>query len=146
MIEWDDQYNVNIKVIDEQHKKIFDIINKYFEAVQRKDNDAGIKYLLSELTQYVLTHFKTEEEYLVKFNYKDVDAHKLEHMEFISKIKDVNNRVLNNEKIYTMDIGNYILNWIKNHIAVTDKKYSGFLLFMTWIPACLSSLPISFRF
>ncbi len=28
MIEWYDKYSVNISLIDEQHKKLFEIINK----------------------------------------------------------------------------------------------------------------------
>ena len=28
MLEWNDKYSVNISLIDEQHKKLFDIINK----------------------------------------------------------------------------------------------------------------------
>ncbi len=32
MIEWNDKYNVNISLIDEQHKKLFEIINKAFIA------------------------------------------------------------------------------------------------------------------
>ena len=32
MIEWNDKYSVNISLIDEQHKKLFEIINKAIVA------------------------------------------------------------------------------------------------------------------
>ncbi len=28
MIKWNDKYSVNISLIDEQHKKLFELINK----------------------------------------------------------------------------------------------------------------------
>ena len=35
--EWDEKYSVNILKIDEEHKKIFQIINKANDAINNKN-------------------------------------------------------------------------------------------------------------
>jgi hemerythrin len=37
MIEWDDKYSVGVSVIDKQHKKLIDIINKAITAKQHNN-------------------------------------------------------------------------------------------------------------
>ena len=36
-IKWDDAYSLGIKNIDDQHKKLFDIVDKIFSLQESKD-------------------------------------------------------------------------------------------------------------
>lgn len=36
LIEWQDSYSVGISLIDGQHKKLFDWINEFYTAINKK--------------------------------------------------------------------------------------------------------------
>ncbi len=73
MITWDDKYSVGISSIDEEHKKLIDIINKVIDAKQHTDNSIEITEILNEMNNYVLTHFANEETYMIKYNYPEYE-------------------------------------------------------------------------
>lgn len=52
-LAWSDEYSVNIKEMDEQHKKLVEIINKHNSAVNSKDEREILKNTESILTAKV---------------------------------------------------------------------------------------------
>ena len=77
MIEWNEEHNVNISIIDEVHTKFIDIINKAAIAKQHKNHREKILEILNEMTTFALKHFTTEESYMIKFNYPEYQYHKM---------------------------------------------------------------------
>ncbi len=123
MIEWDDKYCVGVSIIDKDHKEFIDTINKAIIVKENNDNPEGVKEILREMTNYVLTHFKTEETYMIEFNYPEYKHHKEEHRDFTMKIISYLDSVINDN----FQIGSILLedlkSWLVNHIQVTDQKY-----------------------
>ena len=76
MLEWDDKYSVGISIIDEQHKKLFDLINRTLYAKELGYNKEALRVILEGMTYYTLKHFKTEENYMKEFNYPEYQSHK----------------------------------------------------------------------
>jgi len=60
---------LGVPIIDKDHKKFIDIINKVVIAKKNNDDPEGVKEVLREMTNCALTHFKTEETYMIEFNY-----------------------------------------------------------------------------
>ena len=123
MIEWDEKYCVGISLIDKDHKKYIDTINKLIFIKKNDDNPEGVKEVLRELIDYVLTHFKTEETYMMEFNYPEYQNHKEEHHDFAMKIIEYLDRVINGDYQIACDILEDLKSWLVNHIQVTDQKY-----------------------
>ncbi len=123
MIEWDDKYSFGISIIDKEHKKFIDVINKAFVAKEHNDNPEEVRELSKEMANYALTHFKTEETYMKEFNYPEYQDHKEEHHDFtmttIANLRKLNkgDYQITNEKL------EYLKRWLVNHIQGTDKKY-----------------------
>ncbi|MDP6433237.1 MAG: hemerythrin family protein [Candidatus Scalindua sp.] len=59
---------LGVPIIDKDHKFI-DTINKVAIVKKNNDDPEGVKEVLREMTNYALTHFKTEETYMIEFNY-----------------------------------------------------------------------------
>ena len=72
MIEWNDKYSVNISLIDEQHKKLFEIINKAVIAKKHRNVTKNVLGILDEMTEYALKHFETEEHYTKEFIFRGI--------------------------------------------------------------------------
>jgi hemerythrin-like metal-binding protein len=122
-IKWDDKYSVGISMIDEEHKKLIGILNKAIFAKKHNDNPEEIQEVLREMTNYVLTHFKTEETYMIKFNYPEYQDHKEEHHNFSIKTIAYFGKVIKGDYQIANEIFEYLKRWLINHIQVIDKKY-----------------------
>ena len=122
-MEWDESYGVNVAAIDDQHKKIFQMISNFYNTMQ-KDNHKAIDTLLKSLLDYTNFHFGTEEKYFDKFGYSNSEEHKKEHLAFVEKVMDVKKRFDEGKLVISMEITNFLKNWLIEHIKGIDKKYS----------------------
>lgn len=127
MIKWKDEYSVGVEKIDEQHKRLFEIANEAYEILNNEfytDKYDKIVEILKELEDYTVFHFNDEEEYMKQIGYKKFFTHKIEHEEFVQKIKNVDlGKVDCDQDKYLLDIMNFIVNWLVNHILEKDKLY-----------------------
>ncbi len=125
MLEWNDKYSVGISIIDEQHKKLFSIINRTIHAKEHTDDIEELKEVLEEMTEYALEHFETEEAYMIMFNYpeSEYEYHNEEHYDFITKTTGYFNRVVSGDYHISNELLVYLKQWLVNHIQVTDRQY-----------------------
>ncbi len=123
MMEWDDKYSVGISIIDEDHRKFIDIINKAIVAREQSDNSERVKEVLQEMTNYALTHFATEETYMDEFNYPEYQGHKEEHRDFSIETIAYRDKVIKGDYQIANEILEYLKWWLINHIQDTVKKY-----------------------
>ena len=70
-----DKYKTGIKKIDEQHQKLFDIIEQLKYSVTKKD----MIDIMKNLKMYSEYHFKTEEEYFIGLGFKKAESHIRSH-------------------------------------------------------------------
>lgn len=129
MFEWNEKLSVEIDEIDEQHQKLLKIGRELVDVLEITsdgiDQYDDIKRLLKELHNYTLYHFGKEEELMEKADYIGLPNHRFQHKIFIKKLEEVNlDEIDENQKDYTMDLLNFIANWITNHIMKIDKEYT----------------------
>lgn len=127
MIKWKDEYSLGIKNIDEQHAKLFEIAGRAYDVM--KDNFSIDKYdqvvvILEELGDYAVYHFKAEEEYMQSIGYRKFLSHKVQHDDFVQKVADTDLRKVDeNPEQYLLDILDFIVSWIDQHILGVDRLY-----------------------
>ena len=126
MVEWYDRFNVNISLIDEQHKKLFVLINKISTGENFSNSPKNVLKILDEMTEYALRHFEKEEYYMEKFHFSGYHSHKNLHIDFINTIIDYKNRAVNGDFQIASKTLEYLVKWYVNHIQVTDKEYIDF--------------------
>ena len=122
LIEWNDSYSVGVDSIDDQHKKLLDMLSNFLESVELDSDKAKIT-LINSLIDYTKYHFSNEEKCFDKFNYSDKENHIKEHQVFIGKVTDIQNRLESGNMVLTMEIAKFLREWLVNHIKVSDKQY-----------------------
>lgn len=127
LANWRDDYSVNIKQIDDQHKKLFDYVNEIHEAMKTKKTKDELGGIIKKLAGYTVTHFKVEENYFEKYDYPEKAVHKVEHDVFVDKVKGFQKDLDSGKLLLSLEIINFLRDWLVNHIKGTDKKYSAFL-------------------
>ncbi len=123
-MSWSPDYSVNVKEIDEQHKKLFGIINTLYQAMLDEKGKEIQKSVIAEMIDYANTHFKTEENYMLHFNFAWYEEHKKEHDRYTKKALEFKERLENVGFVLTLEILNFLKDWWEGHILKIDKNYS----------------------
>ncbi|EGD46476.1 hemerythrin-like metal-binding protein [Ruminiclostridium papyrosolvens DSM 2782] len=127
MIEWRDEFILGIEKIDEQHKKLFQIASEIYAVMKNQlitDKYDEIVHLITELKDYTIFHFTYEEEYMHSIGYRKLLSHKVEHHDFIEKISNTDySRIDKDQDQYLMELLDFTVEWIANHIMKTDRAY-----------------------
>lgn len=124
---WDDKYCVGIEVIDTEHKKLVELINNLNDAIYAGQGCEVLEKVFNELVEYTKNHFSHEEELLKTNKYPDFKKHKKKHEELTEEVMDYQEQFASGMVFITMQVMEFLQNWLINHILDIDKKYAPFL-------------------
>lgn len=126
LVKWSNFFSVDIPEIDEQHKKLVDLLNNLFNAMINGKGLSNVEEVLKELMDYSVFHFKTEEKLFENYLYPNKDEHLEEHKIFVEKVTGFLDQIKENQKTVTSDVLSFMQSWLKEHILQEDKKYGKF--------------------
>ncbi|ACL16435.1 hemerythrin-like metal-binding protein [Methanosphaerula palustris E1-9c] len=124
IMDWTDDLSVGVTEIDNQHKRLIELINKLHDAMKAGQGKQMLETTLQELAAYTVYHFQAEEKYMVEYNYPRYHAHKIEHDAFVKKVTDFQKDFVDNRLGLTLDLMKFLKDWVNNHIKSTDKQYT----------------------
>jgi len=122
-IEWKEEYSVNVKIIDEQHKHFVGILNKLYEAVQG-GKEEKLPEIIDELVSYAKVHFATEEKYFDEFDFEGSAEHKEEHKKLTARVGEFLARKNEDPLKVSYELLDFLEDWLVHHLAELDKKYT----------------------
>jgi len=128
--KWCDEYSINNPMIDEQHKKLFELAGAVEDIAEHAVSKRKVKELLSDFFHYMRDHFSDEEKYMESINYPELEPHRKIHKEIIKSmvhligsIKTTNDL---KERLYLIS-----KQWLLEHILFEDMKISEFVRMQT---------------
>lgn len=121
-IKWDSSLEIGIPVIDSQHKRIVDYINK-LEHAQSYHNREELGEVLDQLIDYTLSHFAFEEGLMEEAAYPFVKAHKKVHALFTKRVANFHQRFKMGDDV-AKELSHTLQAWLVNHIKADDQDYS----------------------
>ena len=125
--DWDTRYSVGVKLFDEQHQRLFALVDGFHQAMKEGKARKQIDLMLQELVEYTMTHFADEERYMRQYKYSNFLSHRAEHDKFTNTVQVYQADYLSGSgKVTTVDIMDLVKSWLVNHIQGTDKQYEAF--------------------
>ncbi len=125
MYEFKEEFLTGIEMIDEEHKRLFEIANELYELKCEEfipDKYDNIKKILGELKDYTLTHFEHEEEYMKSIGYKRMFTQKSQHDALREIINDWDlDTIDENQDDAIEEMLQVVTDWLVNHILNQDK-------------------------
>lgn len=124
IVEWNKTYSVLVEAFDKEHIRLFDLINELNDTMLKGRSKDNIIKVIDALAEYTVEHFANEEEPLKETNYSEYKEHKQAHEKFVNKVIEFRNKVESGEAMLSIEIIEFLKDWLLNHIGVYDKKYS----------------------
>ena len=120
--QWSEDYELGIRIIDEQHKKLFSIMAEIASLDAGTSNKQELKKILGELNSYMHRHFEEEEAFMRQSRYPELENHQKLHSEII---KFVNATIANSPTIAMIQtkLKFIIKKMLIDHIVNEDTKY-----------------------
>lgn len=121
---FDSKYFTGNEVIDQEHKKLFDIINEAYVLVEEQYCDEkydDIMQVLDELEDYTHYHFSHEEEYMKSMNYSGLEEQQRAHTGFLERLaeKDLAERE-EDHQAFLESMLDFLYSWLSHHILGLD--------------------------
>ena len=123
MYQFTEDCMTGIFEIDEEHRQLFDIINKAFALVGAEQvASSEAKELLLALKKYAEIHFEHEEEYMENLDDPELPRQKKEHQAFKEKLAEIPLDKLDGDdgKQVLTEMLEYLSRWLYHHILGSD--------------------------
>jgi hemerythrin-like metal-binding protein len=124
LVTWDESYSVRVEKCDEDHRRLFSLINALHDAMLAGKGAHVIQTVVNELADYTHYHFSREESLLEKTRYPALAPHQAQHQEFVKKVEQFRQDLKAGTIGESVFVANFLLEWLTNHIRRSDRQYS----------------------
>ena len=126
-IQWTEEMRVGVELVDNQHKRLIDLINSVEVSMKLGQGREAQGKLLRALAEYAKFHFADEEAFMLHIGYPEYEKHKALHAGFVWKVFEFNDNYLKHNALLSVEIMSYLKDWTVSHILQHDGKIGSFL-------------------
>jgi hemerythrin-like metal-binding protein len=124
---WNSSFSVKVKRCDEDHKKLFLLIEDLNDAMRSGQGQLIVDGIIEDLERYARVHFTAEEVLMAKAKYPALAAHHAEHEKFVQSVAKFRQDLNDGISGQSVSVSVFMNKWLVNHILRTDKQYSAHL-------------------
>ncbi len=129
-MQWTSQLMLGVEEMDKEHKELVDAVERLYQEMLKGKGKKAVSETIDFLGNYVVTHFKHEEELQRKYGYPDFQAHKKIHADFIEGFNKLKTQINESEidSKLAIEVNKTAVDWLRNHIGKEDRKVSEYIL------------------
>jgi hemerythrin len=128
-ISWSPKLAVGVPVIDAQHQELFRRIAALLRAMSAGRGRAHLMDTLDFLDTYVIEHFTAETAMMREAGYPHLQSHLGSHAHFVAEMRRIRLQI-DRDEIETRTVihaGALFCDWLREHIASSDRDFGVFL-------------------
>jgi hemerythrin len=129
-IAWKIEMSVGVDVIDNDHKKLLNLINEMDYIIQADvaSKKGAIESVISELIDYTIYHFDREEKLMEVCSYPELERHKRVHESLKLQVQSYMDSYQRKPQLFEPKAMRIFLNlWLVDHIMSMDKDYESWM-------------------
>lgn len=127
LVTWNDGLSVGVAILDDDHKKMLEMINAIHEGLRMGQGPEVLGEILERLVDYTQNHFRREEEFFAESRYAGTVIHKKQHSDLTERVLEVRRRYrAGSNTALTLEVMNFLCDWLVDHIQGSDKKYASY--------------------
>lgn len=124
MVEWKSDYATGVRDVDEQHQKLFMMVNDFEQSVRTNQAESSFEGALKFLANYVAVHFKCEEGCMAAMRCPSAAANKEAHAQFLRVFRNFVKRLKTEgySKALASELLQTMQQWLIGHICGVDLR------------------------
>lgn len=126
LMPWSESFVNGVSEFDNQHKYLVELVNKLYKGMKLGYSNEAVGRTLGELIEYTSSHFSCEEKLMVEHQYPDYDSHIKIHRDLVAKVVDFQKKFNSGEATVSLDLLEFLKDWLIGHIKGVDRKYGPF--------------------
>lgn len=127
LLNWDNNYSVGVGAMDDEHKKLLAIMNNLYDSMKAGKSKEVLDQVFQDLIDYTKFHFSDEEALMKQVNYPGLNEQLIQHKELTNKVLEYQNKFKTGALFVSIEVMDFLKNWLINHILRSDKKYGEFI-------------------
>lgn len=130
ILSWNQSFNLGIDSIDQQHRKLVDIINQLHDRIEINGHNHEIIDVLDNLINYTHYHFAAEEQFMLLKDYDSLEfrKHQANHIDFLREIRKKQTQCHDKPEQVGDELLDFLVDWMVNHILGEDKAMARAIL------------------
>lgn len=126
-IEWKEVYAIGIYAIDQQHKRVMEIISELYQAHKSGVYHTVITDVLNDLFECTVNYFGIEEQMHIDYEYPKASRHKQEHEQFIVRLNELRKIEQKDNLLLSLKTLDMLKDWTISHMLGSDKEFAEYL-------------------
>lgn len=126
---WKDEYNIGVDIIDNEHQRLFQIINNLFMlGKQNRNNPKAYQDGIKFLKEHTMSHFEDEELYMRSIQYGGLEKHRRVHKGFREDTLPALEEELIREAYSPVSVEHFLgvcAGWLIGHTLTEDRAIVG---------------------
>ena len=125
---WNDRLVLGIDEIDNDHRKLVEMINELFDGIQAGRGRAAQLGILQRLVDYTRYHFAREETLFAENGSPRAQAHKKEHDALVAVVQKAQAEYVESGTVApSLEMMVILKDWLFDHILGSDQRDAAYL-------------------
>jgi hemerythrin len=123
MLVWTPEYQTGSTLLDEQHKLLFEKLNKFEHLLQAPSlSKPEIDLLITFLEAYAASHFNFEEQCMFQHHCPALECNRAEHARFLEAMHHYKTEYLAKgpDREFLQGVLSYMNSWVSSHVLKID--------------------------
>ena len=123
-INWSEEYSIGISSIDDQHRNLVEIVNRFDEASRRGKGTRVMRDILNDLLGYTQEHFAHEESLMAAAGYEGLAKHQSLHRQLLQKVERCQFEYEHGGRRVTAEVRELLRYWVESHLMNEDQAFA----------------------
>lgn len=119
-LTWSDDLAVGNTFIDNDHKKLIEMVDRLHELMHEGKGKDVIHKVLRNLISYTQEHFRREEDLMRNIRFPGFLEHKEEHEKLVAQVIDLQTKFESGTATLSIQVLHFLRDWLINHIGKSD--------------------------
>lgn len=128
LLAWDAGYSIGVHSIDAQHRRLFDISNRFYQAWRARAGHEALCRLFDELLEYTRGHFADEEDLMQRIAYPGLEQHRRAHQELVAQVGRFRRALAAGAAGVETEALEFVKTWLNIHVLEDDRDIGDYLL------------------
>lgn len=122
LIAWNASHETGYAPMDTEHMRLAGLLNELHDDLLHGSSLTLIETEFQRIARHTASHFRHEERLMEESGFPDSPNHLLAHQQLEAQIADLSRQIDEGEPVFTLELAEFLRNWLLNHIMTMDKK------------------------